>query len=175
MALVCLKQALHQVDITGEHSEVAGILLNIGIAYRKKGDLKSAEKYVKQAEEIFQRDANTLGICETWGNLGDIYCEQARWSDAQAYLLASLKGYRNLGNHDGEIKILNYFVEFYLVQTQWSQAKHQLEELEHVITGHRWFKNDAYLLKRLANFRVQLQAGRMQCNAPADAPAHYTA
>ena len=64
-------------------------------------DYSQAEQLYKQAEEIYHKFSNRLGLARVWGNLGNIYRDQSQWKQAQTYYEAAIKQYYELNDQIG--------------------------------------------------------------------------
>jgi tetratricopeptide (TPR) repeat protein len=132
-ALFYLEKALHQANLTGEEIEIATIHLNMGIAYRLKGESAQAEAHAWQAEAIFNRFSNLMGLANVWDNLGLACLDQEKWKEAKLYLEAALQAWRKLPNQFGEIRTLTYLVEYQLAVGNHSKAVRQLAKVKDLI------------------------------------------
>jgi len=93
-ALLSSKKALRQATLTGEELQVGIIHMNIGFAYKLKGDLTQAEQYSRQAEKIFRHFSTSQWLTNVLENLGVICFEQQRWDEAILHLEATLAARR---------------------------------------------------------------------------------
>lgn len=156
-ALSYFYQALQQVELTGEQKEIAGILLNIGLVHSLRNELRQAENKIREAESMFEQDSNFLGLCEARGSLGHLYHKQERWLEAEHYLQIALDGHRSLGNIYGELRVLLYWVEYFLTRQYFTKAHENIITLEQLLRKHSWFQSDKDLLAKISNFKNQLQ------------------
>jgi tetratricopeptide (TPR) repeat protein len=132
-ALLYLEKALHQAKLSGEEAEIGGIYLNIGAAYRRKGEPAQAKAYARQAEAIFRRFSNLVGLALARGNLGGACLDEGKWQEARQHLQASRQACHNLGHKSGQIKALIDIVAYELTRGNWSNASRSLNELECLI------------------------------------------
>jgi len=132
-ALIHLEKALHQARLSGEEAEIGGIYLNIGAAYRRKGKPAKAEAYARQAEAIFHRFSNLVGLALARGNLGGACLDQGKWQEACQYLKASRRACHDLGHKPGEIRALIDIVACELARGNQAEASGPLHELECLI------------------------------------------
>jgi tetratricopeptide (TPR) repeat protein len=135
-SISCLTKALQQAKLSGEEGEIGTIYMNMGVAYRLKSELVQAEVHICQAEAIFRRFSNSLGLALTWINLGLVYIKQNRWKEAKQYLEAALQVCRNLRNEYGEIEALLGMMEYELARKNHKQARAKLKELENFLQSH---------------------------------------
>ena len=129
-ALTYSKKALQQAKITKEELVIGTITMNIGVAYRIKNEPAKAEAYAWQAEAIFRRFSNTLGLALVHDNLGLVCLDQGKWEEAQQHLSTALVSWRSHGNKLGECRALGYIVELELAKGDRQKAAVQLKELE---------------------------------------------
>ncbi|MEM7116507.1 MAG: tetratricopeptide repeat protein [Chloroflexota bacterium] len=104
-AINFLEKTLLQITETGEQGELPTIYLTLSHSYEQLGKLEEAESYAKQAEFIFQQNANVLGVYQSWENLGSIYSHEQQRDKAQRYTKAALEGYRDLGYLEGQKRV----------------------------------------------------------------------
>ena len=157
LALSYFNQALQQVEFTGEQTEIAGVLLNIGLVHSLHNEFSQAENKIHEAERLFERDSNFLGLCEARGSLGHLYYQQGRWLEAEHYLQLALEGHRSLKNAYGELRILLYWVEYFLTRQYFTKANEHIIMLEQLLHKHTWFQSNADLVTKISNFKCQLQ------------------
>lgn len=100
-----LQRALACVEQSGEHGEAPHIFLNLAVSYEKLGETVQAESAAKQAEMIYQKNANLLGVCNAWESLGRIYDQNRQPEKAEGYFRAALDGYRRLNHLEGQRRI----------------------------------------------------------------------
>lgn len=157
-ALNYLNQALHQADITEEKIVVGRIYTNMARAYQLAGDLVKAESYNRQAETIFQRNANFGELSRVWNGLGLIYFQQGKWSEATFYLEQSLALWRKLGIKFEEIEVLLDMGECELKRENWPAAQDRLSEIEQLIEQDAKSGQYRHLGLRLAEYRRLLRS-----------------
>ena len=104
-SVVYLQKALTCAETSGEHGETPHIFLNLAVAYEKLRDLGQAEIVAKQAEMLYQKQANVLGLCRSWESLGRIYDQTQQPERAEGYFMAALEGYRRLNHGEGEKRV----------------------------------------------------------------------
>lgn len=129
-ALLFSEKALDQARNVGEELDVGTIYMNMGLAHQLKGDLATAEKLTWQAEAIFQRFSNLIGLAHAHENLGLIYIEQQKWPETGLYLAEALAAWRILGNKHNEIQTIGYLAKSEIVRGNLQQAKFWLKEAE---------------------------------------------
>lgn len=129
-ALDMAEKAFLQADRTGEELETGRIHLNVGTAYKIKGDLKEAETHTRQAEQIFRHLGNTHGLTNVLNNLGEIYLLRQEWAAATRHLIEALQGYRTLKNKHGEVQTLIHLATCEHLQSHKVQAQLWLSEAE---------------------------------------------
>jgi tetratricopeptide (TPR) repeat protein len=129
-------KALQQARLTGEALELGNIYKNMGLAYHLQEEFSQAENYIRQAEAVFRRFFNLPGVVGTLENLGRIYFEQRRWSEAIACQESALEAWRTLGHKPNEIQVLLYLAECELAGGNQLQAKLWLTEAEYQLSQH---------------------------------------
>ena len=155
-ALNYLENAFHQASLTGEETELGLIYLNMGVAYKFNGEPVQAEAKARQAETIFKRSSNLMGLALAWINLGGAYIDQRMWEKAKGYLDTALEASRNLKNEYSEIRALMGIVEYELARGNDQQAIIHLNELEFLIQSHNWNVNYLQLKSQLEKYRRSL-------------------
>jgi tetratricopeptide (TPR) repeat protein len=148
-----LEKAHHQAKIMNEEPQTGTILMNMAIVNRKIGDVVTAETYAWQAETIFQKFSNLVGLAQVQCVLGLIYIDQQRWSEAMVQLKSSLDAARVLHNRYVEMEALIGFTKYALATGGKDQAAIQLKTLENFIEQH--FENKLYN-EELQQLRLQL-------------------
>lgn len=160
-ALAWSEKALHQAKLTGEALEIGSIYLNIGVAYRLKQEPAKAESYHRQAETVFQRFSNTVGLAQVQDNLGLAYMDQGRWKEAGLHLEAALTAWHNQGNEYHEIQAMTYLIEFERIRGDWAAMAARLEETEKRLRQVAPNARYQHLQARLKNYRHSLTAHTM--------------
>lgn len=128
-ALHCLNEALECAKVTGEESEVANIYNNIGISHRLNNNPVKAETYLWQAEAIFRRTSNTLGLAQVLANLGLACLAQKKLTAAKQHFESALASYQLLKNPYRELRIMLYLVNLELTRGDKAGATKRLEEV----------------------------------------------
>ena len=155
-ALIYLEKAVHQVTLTGEEAELGNIWNNMVIAHRQNGDLEQAKACAKQAEDIFRKFSNSLGLAQVWDNLGVVYLLQNKGKEAFHFLEVSLETYHHLNNWGGQIKVLLNIVEHELVSKNVTQTTLRLNELETLVTQHTHGVQQNNLRQRINEYHRRL-------------------
>lgn len=157
LALTCLQKALEQAKLTGEEAEIGFIYMNIGISYRLKHEPSQAEVYIGQAEKIFRRFSNLVGLAQVQDNLGLVCLAQEKWLEAKFHFETALSAWRNLASQLGEVRVLIYLIEYEQAKGNHLQALAQLEAVEHLISQYSQNYPDSYWQLLLAKCRRTLK------------------
>lgn len=155
-ALHYLHEALQHAETTGEETEIANIYNNIGICYDLKNDPIQAETYYWQAEAIFQRTSNVLGLTRVSANLGLACSAQKKWTAAKQHLETALAGYRLLKNPYREMRIILYLIKFELARSNNEGAVKWLAEVTYQLKPYE--DNETYqdLRTQVRDYQQQL-------------------
>jgi tetratricopeptide (TPR) repeat protein len=129
-------KALDQANLVREELLLGLITINIGLAYKLKGELSTAELYSRKAEAIFERRSNSFELAHVWENLGTIYIEQQRWPEAHWHLQAALETWRRLGQKSGEIQTMLHLSRYELARGHQEEARAWLMEAERQFNQH---------------------------------------
>jgi tetratricopeptide (TPR) repeat protein len=153
--LECSEKALVKAQLTKEEMELGTIYMNMGIAYRLMGLSTKTEQYIWQAEAVFRRFTNVIGLASVKDNLGLVYLDQKRWSEAHQWLTSALEAWRKLGSEIGEFRVLIYLIEYALARGERQKALAQLDVLEQRLNQDR---KEAFhfLRERITNYRRSL-------------------
>ncbi len=100
-ALPYLLEALRLIGPTGDKTNRAGQMLNIGNAYYSLGDLKTAADYHLKSLTLFEEIKNKRGQSFCLNSLGNDFFELEQYSIAEKYLLQSEKIKEELGDKRG--------------------------------------------------------------------------
>lgn len=150
------EKALQQAKISGEELVVGSIYANLSLAYKIKRAWVNAEVYSYRAEVIFRRFSNTFRLAILQDDLGVIYLEQQKWTEANSYLSASLEAWRHLNNKVGEIQTMIHFIQYELGRGDQPQALAWLEEVEQQLSQHDPAKRYYQLQTQVDKFRRSL-------------------
>lgn len=165
-ALPYLQQALNQAKLVGEEALTGSIHLNMGNAFKLKGELGKAESHYWQAKTIFQRFTNSLGLALTLDNLGLIYLDQKKWQEASLHLENALHAWCDLNNKHNEIRSITYLVEYELLRGNQRQASNWLEKAEQLLS--QYDSTGEY-------HQLQLQVNKLRHNLSGDFPGQVAA
>ena len=110
-ALIWLKEAYHKAEALGDTAMVGRILQNMAVAHRQQGAFGAAKTLAHQAEQISQKYHDPLQLAFVWHNLGLIYTQERRATQAHEYIDRALVLYRQLGNDYGEKRLLEELKE----------------------------------------------------------------
>lgn len=156
-AISYLEESLHYLELSGEISEKGSILTNLGVAHRQNNDLQSAEDCSKQAEMLFERFHNQLGLSRVKGNLGIIEMKRSNWMAAINYFKRSLAGYRKLNNHEGKISVLPHLIECELALENRQRALIWIDELDSLLSQHESETQFFPLMTQIRNYRDKIK------------------
>ncbi|MCP4361246.1 MAG: tetratricopeptide repeat protein, partial [Chloroflexi bacterium] len=135
-AIACSKKALIHAKAIGEELRVGTFEMNIGLAYRFKGELDKAEEYSRRAEVVFLQNSYLHGLADVQENLGMIYLDQQSWKESGMYLNNALEMWRSLGNKNGEIQTTICLIEYELLRKKPQQARFWLNEVDDLLESH---------------------------------------
>lgn len=101
--------------------------LNEGKSAHKGGNFRAAEKLLKQAMRMADSDGNgedSLQLAEAMLNLGDVYSQQAKYTEAAPLLERALASARkHLDKNDRRLKdYMKRLASFYANNSQWKNA-----------------------------------------------------
>ncbi len=130
------EKALQQANLTGEKAEIGTIYMNMGAAYRLSGEFAKAEAYAWQAEVIFRRFSNSVGLACVQYDLGLACLEQKKWQQAKLHLETALQAWRRMANKYWEIITLTSVVEYELAKDDQAQAAKHLVEVKRLISQY---------------------------------------
>ncbi len=150
------KKALQQAKLTGEEAEIGTIYMNMGDAYRLSGESAKAEAYAWQAEVIFRRFSDSVGLAWVQYNLGLACLDQKKWQEAKLHLEAALQAWRRMANKYWEIITLTGMVEYELAKDDRAQAARQLSEVERLINQYDQNRQDPHWQSLLLKYRRSL-------------------
>lgn len=132
------------------------VFIEMGVAYRLKGEPARAEAYAGRAEQIFRRFSNLRVLSVVWNNLGLACLDQGKWAEARQYFETVQKTQRQLKNRNGELRSRVYLVEYELARGNWRQASEQVRQLETLIDPQQNPRLAHYLQSVLAQYQHEL-------------------
>ena len=83
--------------VEGDSVEEASLLGNLGLIYRKRGDLDQAEKMHKRSLEIDKKLGRLEGMAIQYGNLGVVYEQRGDVAKAREYWTEALGLFQQIG------------------------------------------------------------------------------
>jgi len=113
-------------DAENDRAWKAAAYGNLGIVYRRKGQLGQAEELHKRSLEIDEELRNLGGIASDYSNLGAIYLTQGKLNDAEKMFRKALKLDEKLKNHGGIAIDSSNLGLVYLQRGQLDQAEKML-------------------------------------------------
>jgi tetratricopeptide (TPR) repeat protein len=158
-ALLFSEKALDRARNAGGELDVGNIYINMGLAHQLKGDLATAEKLTWQAEAIFRRFSNLIGLAHAHENLGLIYLEQQKWPETGLHLAEALAAWRTLGNKHNEIQTAGYLAKYELARGNFQEAKLWLKEAEERLRQYGPAGRDHQLQKQIEELHLGLDKG----------------
>ncbi len=121
-AIQKFEQALQLDRESGDRSEEARTLSNLGKVYDALGEFQPALDYLQQALTLLQAVGNKAGEAATLGNIGKVYSNLGEFQQALDYFQQALSLSRVLGNKAGEGAILNNIGKVYDDLGEFQQA-----------------------------------------------------
>ena len=170
-ALQYYNQCLTVRKQLGNESFIADSLLNIGLVYFNRGNLKQANEYESEALELYKQANDTFGILNTSVNLIILKMNQSKWNEATelikeamtlakshksikfASVLLQMQGdiHENKGNLDEALKYYNKSLE---LKRQLGNEKMVADGL--VSIGHVHIEKKEYLFA-LDHFKKSIE------------------
>ena len=134
------------IDIADKNGELsvkdAGILGNIGVIYKKQGNLPKALSVQSKALAVFESKNDSMGISITHTNIGEIYRIQKKYHKALASYEKSATIKLSLGHQSGLGIVYNNMGLCYSEQGNFEQAEIHL--------------NKAYLIEKEIGNQVRI-------------------
>jgi tetratricopeptide (TPR) repeat protein len=155
-ALATLEKAARYARQVGEEIRIGNIYVNMGIAYRQKGDATTAKECYREAEAIFRRFSHVIGLAEVQDNLGLVYLDQHQWPEARSHLQTGLRMWPSLGHVYNEIQALIYLAEYEVTRKKSQEAERWLDEAESLLDQHNRAKRYQLLDRRINELRHSL-------------------
>ena len=82
IALKNYKKSYQISEVIDDYDGMSGQLNNIGLIYRKKGDLKTALRYYEQSLNLCKKLNNEVGYANALNNIGIVYQYQKNYEEA---------------------------------------------------------------------------------------------
>ena len=95
---------------------------NIGLVYRRQGDLDQALRYSQKSLAILVEIDDKFGTANLQNNIGVIYKIQGRYEEGLEWFQKALAGYRALKSVPGEARCLNNIGDAYRLQGRYDEA-----------------------------------------------------
>jgi tetratricopeptide (TPR) repeat protein len=105
--LIVHSHAHHAAQDTGDKTEQAHALTNLGAAHMGLGRYGPAAEHYERALALFQQTGDPAGKARALGNLGTIEVRLSRFHPAADHLEQALTLYRQAGDRTGEARALN--------------------------------------------------------------------
>jgi len=108
---------------SGQSSSIrAAVLVQAGALAKDLGDFDAAVEYSQASLSLFTELNDTLGIGQSFANLGIVYYLQEDYETGGQLLEQSLRIFRELGEESYLVDVLNRLTDLHLKQNQLDQA-----------------------------------------------------
>ena len=107
---------------------LAGKLQNVGIIYRRQGDLDQALTYARRTLAIFEEVDEKFGIANLQNNIGVITKLQGHYDEALEWFQKALHGYEALKATPGIARGFNNIGDTYRLQGRYDKAFENLQK-----------------------------------------------
>jgi CHAT domain-containing protein/uncharacterized protein HemY len=107
---------------------LAGKLQNVGILYRRQGDLDQALTYARRTLAIFEEVDDKFGVANLQNNIGVIAKLQGRYDEALEWFQKALQGYEALKATPGIARSFNNIGDMYRLQGRYDKAFESLQK-----------------------------------------------
>jgi len=108
--------------------EKASLIGNLGLIYRRRGELDKAEQMQRKALEIDEKLGLLEGMASDYSNLGLIYRDRRELDKAEEMFNKSLKISKKFGLHDGMAKVYSNLGGIYQTKGEIDKAELMLYE-----------------------------------------------
>lgn len=117
-----------ELGAAADRRSVALRLQNIGLIYRRQGNLDQALAYARKTLAIFEEIDDKFGIANLQNNLGVIYKAQGLNEQALEWFQKALHGYEALKNTPGVARSFNNIGDTYRQQGRYDEALEALQK-----------------------------------------------
>ena len=107
---------------------LAGKLQNVGILYRRQGDLDQALTYARRTLAIFEEVDDKFGVANLQNNIGVIAKLQGHYDEALEWFQKALQGYEALKATPGIARSFNNIGDMYRLQGRYDKAFESLQK-----------------------------------------------
>lgn len=129
-------------------SEYAAILDNLGMSYFKKGDLKNAEKNIRQSSTLSKSIGDQLRYAKTLGNLAQIYGRNKDHKTAIQLVLEDIRISTETKSEKNLMYAYTLLTRLYIANNQIDEAKVTVKKACEIATSKSYFKiNELDILK----------------------------
>lgn len=129
-------------------SEYAAILDNLGMSYFKKGDLKNAEKNIRQSSTLSKSIGDQLRYAKTLGNLAQIYERNKDHKTAIQLVLEDIRISTETKSEKNLMYAYTLLTRLYIANNQIDEAKVTVKKACEIATSKSYFKiNELDILK----------------------------
>lgn len=137
-AIAAWEKGVEAANKLGDIRRKAMLSQNIAVQSSKNGDFNKAENFFRQAQEIYKRVGDTVGVIDIWLNYG--HDCMVRGQDLQAYKLLqqALKSSLNKGGYRLAVIALLNLARLALMQEKADEAARFIDQAASFITEHRF-------------------------------------
>ena len=107
---------------------LAGKFQNVGIIYRRQGDLDQALTYARRTLAIFEEVDDKFGVANLQNNIGVITKLQGHYDEALEWFQKALQGYEALKATPGIARSFNNIGDMYRLQRRYDKAFESLQK-----------------------------------------------
>ncbi|WP_373707486.1 tetratricopeptide repeat protein [Kaistella sp.] len=129
-------------------SEYAAILDNLGMSYFRKGELKNAEKNIRQSSTLSKSIGDQLRYAKTLGNLAQIYERNKDHKTAIQLVLEDVRISKETKSEKNLMYAYTLLTRLYIANNQIDEAKVTVKKACEIATSKSYFKiNELDILK----------------------------
>lgn len=143
-AILCMQSAVGTLLEQDKVNDLEDVYNNIGICFKRKGDLDSANHYYKLSMNYVGDD---FGRARIYVNLGSNYIAQGKLDNAAASQLRAIEIFERLGEHRGlTIAYLNLGnIHYKKEDYDWAMKYYKLSLASALVVGHKPVQSRNYL------------------------------
>jgi LuxR family maltose regulon positive regulatory protein len=123
-ALESLSQAKDIFQSLEDESRLAGILLDIGMVYRGRGEISSSEEMYLQAQTYLQSAKDQTRLANVYNNLGRFLLQQGNYPEASKRFNQAMECAHQIGYSRLEAFVLFSFGELYAELESFEASRH---------------------------------------------------
>jgi transcriptional regulator with PAS, ATPase and Fis domain len=158
VALQLARTAQHHLSAAGDTLPLAELFVTLGGILRDRGEMKEAERSLRDAESIFRRNDSPEGHCRALNLLAGLYFRQKQYDSSLDTLLDAIEVARSLGDREKIAYMLGNLGRIYTFIGDFAQAEHYLasnvelsEELDQDQDAARAYLSLAYVRMQTGN------------------------